>query len=87
MLNTLKQNGWWLAITLDGVYQQGTSAPGAAVIVIATLLKAIAHAIWLSSPQLWRDWLCDQLARSLARITTPLPRCPAKTQEHHHAYQ
>jgi hypothetical protein len=82
MLNTLKQNSWWLAITLAGVYQQGAVAPDAAVIVIATLLKVIAHAIWLSLTQFWRD----QLAPSRARITVPLRKSPAKTQEHHHAY-
>jgi hypothetical protein len=83
MLNTLKQNSWWLAITLAGVYQQGAAAPGAAAIVIATLLSAIAHAIWLSLPQLWRD----QLAPSRARITVPLRKSPVKAQEHHHAYR
>jgi hypothetical protein len=83
MLNTLKQNSWWLAITLAGVYQQGALAPGAAVIVIATLLKAIVHAIWLSLPQLWRD----RLAPSPAGITLFLRKSPAKTQGHHHAYQ
>jgi len=83
MLNTLKQNSWWLATTLAGVYQQGAVAPGAAAIVIATLLKAIAHTIWLSSPRQWRD----QLAPSRARITVPLRKSPAKTQEHRHAYR
>jgi hypothetical protein len=83
VLNTLKQNSWWLAVTLAGFYQQGAVVPGAAVIVIATLFKAIAHAIWPSLPQLWRD----QLAPSQARITVPLRKSPAKTQEHHHAYQ
>jgi hypothetical protein len=83
MPNTLKQNSWWLAITLARVYQQGAVAPGGAAIVIATLLKAIAHAIWLSSPQLWRD----QLAPSRTGITVPLRESPAKTQEHHHAYR
>ncbi|MGA2054076.1 MAG: hypothetical protein ABSG88_02085 [Bradyrhizobium sp.] len=83
MLNTLKQNSWWLAITLAGAYQQGALVPGAAAIVIATLLKAIAHAIWLSLPQRWRD----QLAPSRARITVPLRKSQANNQEHHHAYQ
>ena len=83
MLNALKQNSWRLAITLTGVYQQSAVAPGAAMIVIATLFKAIAHAILPSLPQLSRD----QLAPSRARITVPLRKNPAKTQEHHHAYQ
>jgi hypothetical protein len=56
-------------------------APRAAVILIAMLFKAIAHAIWPSLPQLWRD----QLAPSRARITVPLRKSPAKIQEHHHA--
>jgi hypothetical protein len=83
MLNTLKRNSWWLAITLAGVYQQGSAAPGAAVIVTATLLKVIAHAIWHSLPQRRRD----QLAPSRAGITVPLRKSQANNQEHHHAYQ
>jgi hypothetical protein len=85
MLNTLKQNSWWLAITLAGVSEQGAVAPGATAIVIAALLKAIAHAIWLSLPRLRRDRLCDQLSR--ARLTASFRKSPADNQEHHHAYR
>jgi len=83
VLNTLKQNSWWLAITLTGACQQGSVVPSAAVIIVATLFKAIAHAIWCSLPQLWRD----QLVPSRAGIIEPLRKSPAKIQEHHHAYQ
>jgi len=70
MLNALKQNSWWLAMSLAGVSQQGAVGPCAAAIVITTLLKAIAHAIWFSLPQLWRDRLCDEFASSRAKIQT-----------------
>ena len=64
MLNTLKQNSWWLAVTLAGIYQQGAVAPGAAAMVIAALVKAITPAVWLSLPQSWRLRLCNQLTSS-----------------------
>ena len=83
MLNTLKQNSWWLAIYLADVYQQSAEAPGAAVIVTATLLKAIACAVWLSLPPPWRD----RLAPGRAGIAAPLRKSSAHNQEHHHAYQ
>jgi hypothetical protein len=73
----------WLAITLTGACQQGSVVPSAAVIIVATLFKAIAHAIWCSLPQLWRD----QLVPSRAGIIEPLRKSPAKIQERHHAYQ
>jgi len=87
MLNTLKRNSWWLAISLAGVSQHGAVGPGAAAIVIAALLKATAHATWLSLPQLWRGRLRDELALSRARITVPFRKRPANSQEHPHAYQ
>jgi hypothetical protein len=62
MLNTLKQKIWWFAIVLAGVSQHGAFGPGATALIGATVLKAIAHAIWLSLPQLWRDRRPHELA-------------------------
>jgi hypothetical protein len=70
MLKALTQKSWWLAITWGGVSQPGAVGPGAAALVIATLLTAIAHAIWLLLPQLWRDRHCHELASSQAKIGT-----------------
>lgn len=68
MLKALKQKIWWLAITLAGISQHGTAGAGAAALIVATLLKAIAHAIWLSLPQLWRERHCHELASNRAGI-------------------
>jgi hypothetical protein len=87
MLNTLRQNSWWLAIALADVSQQGAVGGGAAALVIAALLNAIAHTIWLSLPQLWRDRLCDQLASIRTRIMAPFRNGPPNSQGHHHAYR
>jgi hypothetical protein len=87
MLNTLKQNSWWLAVTLAGFYQQGAVAPGAAAMVIAALVKAITRAVWLSLPQPWRHRLCNQLTSSQTKITLLIRKRPSSNQEHHHAYQ
>jgi MFS transporter, DHA2 family, multidrug resistance protein len=55
MLNTLKRNSWWLAITLAGVYQQGAAAPGAAVIVIAFLVHTFTAERPFMRSALFRD--------------------------------
>jgi hypothetical protein len=68
MLKALEQKIWWLAITLAGVSQHSTMGAGAAALIVAMLLKAIAHATWLSLPQLWRDQHRHELASSRARI-------------------
>jgi hypothetical protein len=51
MLKTLKQKIWWFAIILAGVSQHGALGLGAAVLIVATFLKAIAH-VWRSLPRL-----------------------------------
>ena len=87
MLNTLRQSSWWLVVTLVGVSAQGAAGPSATAMVIAGLLKAIAHAIWLSLPQLWRGQFCDQLASIRTKITALFRKRPSNSQEHHHAYR
>jgi len=81
MLNALKQNSWWLVMSLAGVSQQGALGPCAAAFVIITLLKAIARAICLSLPQLWRNWLCDQLASIRTRIIVRFRKRPSNSQD------
>jgi hypothetical protein len=70
MLKALKQKIWWLAIALAGVSQHGAVGAGAAAgaLIVATFLKAIAHGIWLSLPQQWRDRHCHELASNRAGI-------------------
>jgi uncharacterized membrane protein YbhN (UPF0104 family) len=84
VLNTLKRNGWWLAITLAGVLQDGAIAAGVGALVVGTLLRA-ARAVWLSLSQRLRDrHHRHELASSRARIQ--LSKRPAKNQGHRHAY-
>jgi hypothetical protein len=83
MLNTLKQSGWWLAVTLAGVSQDGATAASVGALIVGVLLKA-ARAVWLSLPQLSRDRHRHELASSRARIE--FSKRPANNQGHHHAY-
>jgi hypothetical protein len=70
MMKVLKQKIWWLAIVSAGASQHGEVGASAVAVIAAILLKTIAHAIWLTLPQLWRKWLRDELASSRTRIQT-----------------
>jgi hypothetical protein len=70
MMNVLKQKIWWLATVSAGASQHGEVGASAVAVIAAILLKAIALAVWLSLPQLWRKWLRDELASSRTRIQT-----------------
>jgi hypothetical protein len=80
MLKVLKQKIWWFAISLAGASQHGAAGAGAAALVAVPLLGAIAHSIWLSFRQLWRD------RQSATGPTTVRFRTrPANSQERRHA--
>ena len=75
MLNDLKRRICWIATTLAGFYQPGSTGTGALLFMIAALLDAAAHAIGPSLLQRWRD-----------RHQHELPSSLPSSQEHHHAY-
>jgi hypothetical protein len=100
MLKALRHRIWWLAIILAGVSQPDAGSAGVAALVVAALLKAIAHAIWPPSPQLWRGRYRHQRASGRTSTRTDVrsatlwrpaagpkitPAKPANSQEHHHA--
>jgi hypothetical protein len=72
MMKVLKQKIWWLAIVSAAASQRGEIGASAIAVIATILLKAIAHAIWLSLPQLWRKWLRDELASSRAKLQTDM---------------
>jgi hypothetical protein len=92
MLKAFEQRIWWLTITFAGVCQDDAMEPGGTVLVIATLLGAIAHTIWVSLPQLRRDPHRCELSSSTPLRPAAGPKAePVRTrsannQEGHHAY-
>jgi hypothetical protein len=84
MLNTIKQSGWWLAITVAGVLQDGAIAAGVGALIVGMLLKA-ARTAWLLLSQRSRDrHHRHELASRRTRIQPSKRR--ARNRGHHHAY-
>jgi hypothetical protein len=84
MLNTIKQSGWWLAVTMAGVLEDGAIAAGVGALVVGMLLKA-ARTVWLSWSQRSRyRHHRHELAPRRTRIQPSKRR--AKNRGHHHAY-